>query len=157
MLQLAVSTVISKLVDSVSHPCGPRVKCGIVLPLAGAGVAAEGTGMPFAGHGIESSFLGTTIVPEGTTIMIPGQAGLLLTQRVGLAMEMGDLSAASALEGSTTYLPGAEIPNLLLRPLTEMPTLSNSMTVTVDIPLSQLLKPGTGNVCWAACRQIPGQ
>jgi hypothetical protein len=127
-------------------------------PVAVEGVtAADGTGMAFAGHGVESSFLGTTIVPEGTTIMIPGESGLLLPQSVGLQMEAGDLSAASALEGSTTYLPGAEIPNLLLRPMTDLPSLPNSITVTVDTSLSQLLRPGMGNVCWAACRFVPGQ
>jgi hypothetical protein len=84
--------------------------------------------------------------------MIPGQAGLSLPQSMGLAMEAGDLAGASALEGSTTYLPGAKIPNLLLRPAPDLVTLPNSITASVDTPLSEILQPGMGNLCWAACR-----
>jgi hypothetical protein len=69
-------------------------------------------------------------------------------------MEAGDLSGASMLEGSTTYLPGTEIPNLLLSPGSDLTLLPNSMTEQEWTPLSELLQPNMGNVCWAACRTI---
>jgi hypothetical protein len=48
---------------------------------------------------------------------------------IGLDMERGDLTDASAIERSTTYLPGAEIPNVLLRSIPDLQTLPNSITV----------------------------
>jgi len=138
-----------------SGRCTPMLR-DMVMPVGGFGASAEGGVGAIAGHGIESALAGTTTVPLGTTIMIPGQPGLMLSESMGQAMEAGNLTGASALKGSTTYLPGAEIPNLILQaPDAGMTTLPTSITVTEDTPLSQILQPGMGNVCWAACRIVP--
>lgn len=120
----------------------------------------SGTGRAFAGHGIQDATLWTTTVPDGTSIMIPGREGLKMPDALGGAIESGQWDLISAnpewckmMEGSTTHLPGATIPNLgLLPPTPKMNVLSNSITVQEPTLLSQMLKPGMGHLDWAACR-----
>jgi hypothetical protein len=48
-----------------------------------------GTGQALAGHGYESAIMGTFVVPEGTTVILP-PSGLLMEQSIGLAIEGGE-------------------------------------------------------------------
>jgi hypothetical protein len=122
-----------------------------------------GTGRAFAGHGVEEGFnggFGSVVVPEGTTIMIPGTRGVGLPDGLGRAIEAGNWDAiranplwAERMMGSSTALPGATVPNLILTPGGNLHMLQNSMRVGTDTFLSDLLKPGMGHLDWAACRQ----
>ncbi|MFN0130190.1 MAG: putative adhesin [Verrucomicrobiales bacterium] len=127
------------------------------------GLLPGGTGRAFVGHGVENGFLGTTTVPQGTTLMIPARTGTMLPDALGQAIEAGHWEPVAAnprwrslMEGSATHLPGAEIPNLLLRPAPDLWMLQNSIRVSTDTPLSTLLRPGMGYLDWAACRQSTG-
>jgi hypothetical protein len=115
----------------------------------------------FAGHGVELALAGTTVVPKGVAITLP-RAGALIPDRLGQLMEAGKWDAiaakpryAAAMEGATTYLPGATIPNLILMPPTGLVTLPNSVRVSTETLLSDLLKTAEGPCVWAACRATP--
>ena len=127
----------------------------------GVDSAAEGATV-FAGHGVESALAGTTIVPEGVALTLPGAAGLELPDALGQLIEAGDWQAiganprwANLMSGSTTYLPGSEVPNLILQAPTGLSTLPGSITVTGDTSLSTLLNGARGLCVWAACRLGP--
>ena len=134
--------------------------------IAGAGIgavmsaraAAQGTTV-FAGHGIESALAGTTVVPEGVALTLPGKAGLLLPDSLGQLIEGGNWATIAAnpeyaalMEGSTTFLPGATVPNLILQPAADLAILPGSVTVTSDTTLAELLSGARGLCVWAACR-----
>lgn len=103
------------------------------------------------------------VVPEGTTITLPGRAGLILPDELGQAIELNDWEAvwanpewAELMEGSASHLPGAEVPDLLLRAPDGIAVFENSIRVAADTPLSSMLRAKMGHMCWAACRRIPG-
>jgi len=123
--------------------------------------AADGTTV-FAGHGFESAFAGTTVVPEGVALTLPGEAGLELWEGAAQFVEAGDWEAIASssrwsnlLSGTTTYLPGSTVPNLILTPAVDMVTLPGSFTVGADTSLSTLLNGARGLCVWAACRSVP--
>jgi len=75
-------------------------------------------------------------------------------------IEQNDLAGIAAYEnvetimsGAATYLPGAEIPNLILLPVDSKIDfiMANSITVQAPTALSDLLVPGMGAMRWAAC------
>ncbi|CCD96150.1 membrane hypothetical protein [Bradyrhizobium sp. ORS 375] len=127
------------------------------------GEAAAGGGLTvFAGHGVETTFAGETIVPDGVALTLPGRAGVKIPDALGQLIEAGNWEAiaanprwASIMEGSQSFLPGARVPNLILQPPTGLTTLPGSVTVTVDTPLSTLLSGARGVCVWAACRATP--
>jgi RHS repeat-associated protein len=122
-----------------------------------------GTGRAFAGHGVEEGFeggFGSLVVPQGTSIMIPGSKGLRMPDGLGRAIEADNWDAirlnpqwAKLMEGSRTFLPGEEVPNLMLTRGGGLHMLQNSTRVRSPTLLSELLKPGMGRFNWAACRQ----
>ncbi|EIX6435596.1 hypothetical protein MKU92_004607 [Salmonella enterica] len=103
------------------------------------------------------------IVPEGTSITMP-RDGIKIADQTGKLLESGNIDeiikaasnnprVASDLEGWVTHLPGAQIPDYMLKPPVGLNILSNSTTVESTTYLSQLLKPDQGNVVWAACTE----
>jgi RHS repeat-associated protein len=131
--------------------------------LAGATASAGGAAPTvFAGHGVESALAGTTVVPEGVAVTLPGRAGTMIPDKLGQLIESGNWRAiaenprfASIMEGSATHLPGATVPNLILQPAGRLATLPGSITVNTDTLLSQLLSNARGVCVWAACRAAP--
>jgi RHS repeat-associated protein len=130
---------------------------GIAAAVLGSS-AAQGTTV-LAGHGIESAFAGSLTVPEGVAITLP-RAGTAIPDALGQLIEAGGWRAiansprwSAMMEGTTTYLPGSTVPNLILQSPTGLSTLSSSVTVATDTTLSQLFRIyGPGQYVWAACR-----
>jgi hypothetical protein len=56
--------------------------------------------------------------------------------------------------GARSYLPGSVVPNYTLYPPTGLNIMGNPTTVASPTSLSSLLRPGMGNVNWAACREV---
>lgn len=106
-----------------------------------------GSGSIFAGHG--SIGTGEVVIPEGTALTLHGRHGFAITDSVGTAIESG---ATPLLEGSTTFLPGARVPNYILHPGPDLTILPGSLTVSSPTALRQLLRPNMGLCQWAACR-----
>lgn len=144
---------------------GARIASAVTLrtlPLAGLSAARAPAATVFAGHGVETVFAGTTIVPKGVALTLPGRAGLALPDKLGQLIEAGNWSAIAImqnaryvplLEGSTTYLPGATVPNLVLLPPTaDLTILGGSVTVGSETTFSTLLSTARGLCVWAACR-----
>jgi RHS repeat-associated protein len=132
-----------------------------VLPFSRVLGGATRSVTAFAGHGVELAMAGSTVVPEGVAITLP-RAGAAIPDRLGQLMEAGNWEAivanpryAAVMEGATTYLPGATVPNLILLPPTGLVTLPNSVRVSTETLLSDLLKTAEGPCVWAACRVTP--
>lgn len=105
------------------------------------------------------------MVPEGTAITLP-RDNIRILDETGQLIERGDWNALAAaarrdsrvaqdIEGMTTWLPGAEIPNYILSAPINPPLtiLQNSSTVESRTALSTLVKPNMGCVQWAACTE----
>lgn len=117
-------------------------------------VDAQGAsnGTVFSGHGAYFPANGTTVVPEGTEITFYSEHGGTITDSLGNAVETGqDVSQVF----QRTYGPGSEIPNYTLQPPEGLSLQGSPLTVTTDTNLSELLQPGMGRVCWAACTYNP--
>ncbi|MEJ7608185.1 MAG: putative adhesin [Bryobacteraceae bacterium] len=128
---------------------------------APGGVSPGGTGQALAGHGIETTLAGTARVPQGTTVVAP-PAGMRLPDRLGAAIEGGrwwevaaDPQWNSLVQTGKFRIfgPGAEMPNLILRPGNDLTLYANSIRVAEDTPIGNLLKPDMGWMYWAACTQ----
>jgi hypothetical protein len=132
-----------------------------VLPFSRVLGATVKNATVFAGHGTELALAGSTVVPKGVAITLP-RAGAAIPDRLGQLMEAGDWEAIAAnpryvaiMEGATTHLSGATVPNLILSPPVGLVTLPNSVRVSRDTLLSDLLKTAKGPCVWAACRVTP--
>jgi tetratricopeptide (TPR) repeat protein len=109
----------------------------------------------FAGHGYLERRAGETVVPEGTNISFYVQHGDALPGLNGLTVERGVYPGGYV----ETFGPGDVIPNYTLAPPASsgaggFSVFENSTTVGKETALSELLKPGMGNVHWAACREL---
>ncbi|MGW1163986.1 WXG100 family type VII secretion target [Streptomyces sp. NPDC002550] len=109
----------------------------------------------FAGHGYIEPKAGEIVVPEGTNISFYVQHGDMLPGLNGLTVERGVYPGGYV----ETFGPGETIPNYTLGPPTPsggggFSVFENSTTVAERTRLEDLLKPGMGNVHWAACREI---
>lgn len=128
-----------------------------------------GTGAALSGHGAHFNNSGVLIVPEGTYPTIP-RHDMKLDDEVAGYMEredwlqlsieannrqaLGDNLFANNIQGMATYLPGVEVPNYqLFHPAAgdALTVYSNSTSITGNMPLSDILKPGQGCIIWAAC------
>ena len=100
-------------------------------------------------------------MPEGTAITLPRE-GISILDRTGQYIERGDWAGlaqaartspriAADIEGMTTYLPGATVPNYALSSPSGLVIYQNSATVGARTPLSNLMRPNIGCVQWAAC------
>ena len=121
-----------------------------------------GTGRALAGHGIETPLAGTTRAPEGTTVVAP-PPGMRLPDRLGVAFEAGRWweFAADARWNSLVqagkfriFLPGSEMPNLILREGKDLTLYEKSIRVMSDTLISDLLEPNMGWMYWAACTEF---
>ncbi|MDF3302736.1 putative T7SS-secreted protein [Streptomyces tropicalis] len=109
----------------------------------------------FAGHGYLKSRAGETVIPEGTHISFYVQHRDALPGLNGLTVERGVYPGGYV----ETFGPGKAIPNYTLGPPAStggggFSVFENSTSVDRETPLSELLKPGMGNVHWAACREL---
>lgn len=110
-----------------------------------------GTGDAFSGHGTINPFGPTTTVPPGTTLTVWGNPGLELDVADGVLIEAGKFDELPLMEGARSYLPGAEIPDLILHPPDGIFVMKNSITVTRPTQVWQLLRPNMGHMQWSAC------
>jgi RHS repeat-associated protein len=167
--------MVSMVVAVLLQPEGPGELYAAGAISASAGVTAATTeaavtdniplnsgATAFAGHGLESALAGTTTVPPGVAITLPGTTGLAMPDSLGQLIEAGAWQTIAAdpeysllMQGTTTYLPGAVVPDLILLPPTGLSILPGSVTVTSDTMLSELLNEARGPCVWAACRQVP--
>ncbi|MGW5445342.1 WXG100 family type VII secretion target [Streptomyces asiaticus] len=109
----------------------------------------------FSGHGYLEYQAGTCTVPPGTHVSFYVPHGDLLPGRNGVAIEAGVLPRGYV----ETFHPGDTVPDYTLAPPAapfggSFSVMENSVTVSKRTRLSELLKPGMGNVHWAACREI---
>jgi RHS repeat-associated protein len=123
-----------------------------------ANVLEGGTGRAFAGHGELRYGAGSTTIPEGTTLTTWTRQGRGISDGLGRLIEAGDYGAIAAssrhmaaIEGAVSHLPGARVPNYVLKAPTGLTVLKNSITVDSATSLSNLLRPGMGAMDWAAC------
>ena len=128
-----------------------------------AEIREGGTGRAFAGHGEYRVGSGNTTIPEGTSLTMPRSFGI--QDRTGRYMERGDWDGlaeralvdsqvAGDIRGLSSYLPGAEVPNLTLTAPNGLKIHGNSITVEDPVLLGHLLEPNTGNWVWAACQKL---
>lgn len=121
-----------------------------------AGGRADGEKV-FAGHGYLERGAGEVTVPPGTKISFYVEDGELIPGLNGVAVEGGTYPGAAV----ETFHPGQQIPNYTLAPPEAsggggFTVYENSTTVAQRTSLGDLLKPGMGNVHWAACREYKG-
>jgi len=124
-------------------------------------VTEGGTGRSVAGHGSYWSQDGFSIVPEGTSITLPRE-GISIADKTGRYIENGDWSGlmraanvneriANDIQGMTTWLPGATVPNYTLTKPNGLNIYSRSSSTNAPVTLNNLLSPNMGCVNWAAC------
>jgi hypothetical protein len=80
--------------------------------------------------------------------------GNTISNKLGQAIETGgEISVELYPEviGSQTHLPGSYMPEYTLQPPGNLKIAGNPTTVKAETPMSALVKPGMGNVKWAAC------
>jgi hypothetical protein len=151
-----IDSIIAYVLDP---PCKPHsgYQCGVIVPWGSPAGEAEVT--VFAGHGIETVLAGELTVPKAVAITLPGVAGVEIPDLLGLLLENGDWEAIATnshymelMEGTTTYLPGATGPNLLLLPPTGLKVLPSSVTVVSETTLLDLINEAERPCVWAACR-----
>ncbi|ONI92753.1 hypothetical protein ALI22I_01980 [Saccharothrix sp. ALI-22-I] len=100
-----------------------------------------------SGHGgITPGSTEKVTVPEGTLLHFYSQRRQEITDRLGNAVELGYATPAY------TYGPGSVVPNYQLSPPHGLKILGAPKTVSEAKHLSELLRPGMGEVHWAACR-----
>jgi len=118
--------------------------------LAGAGGTATTV---LSGHGGLSDTAGTFTLPEGTSFTQWTGVGNPISNSFGNAIETGaDVSGfTTEMVGAQSYLPGAQVPNFTLGPPEGLNIMGNPVTVTEPTALQDLIRPGMGNVQWAAC------
>lgn len=97
-------------------------------------------------------------VPEGTRVTFYARHGQVITDSLGQAIEKNQVPVNQHTE---TFGPGQLVPNYLLHPPTGLVIsfrIGDAAPVTVDQPvfLQDLLKPGMGEVHWAACLEDRG-
>ncbi|MFF1331181.1 putative adhesin [Streptomyces sp. NPDC058298] len=112
-------------------------------------------GTVLAGHGFLEQGAGTIKVPEGTSVSFYVDHGDQLGGLHGVAVEAG------VYPGKAFDIAHAnqEIPNYTLAAPAgsggmSFSVMENSVTVAERTKLADLLKPGMGEVHWAACREI---
>jgi hypothetical protein len=105
-----------------------------------------------SGHGGFVPGSGLTAVPEGTSVTTYSRLGGSITDELGNAVELKQVPPGVY---SKTYLPGQSMPNYTLSPPTGLKILGEPQTVSVDTPLSQLLKANMGECHFAACTVHP--
>jgi len=106
----------------------------------------------YAGHGQFDPNNGNVTVPTGTYITFHSPPNTTLTDEAGNVVEQGGTTAYSV-----TYGPGQSIPNYTLYPPAGLSvTRYGPTTVNSPANLSTLLKPGMGEVDWAACTSVKG-
>jgi hypothetical protein len=136
-----------------AHRAGNAAFSASTRGAGGLGYADEilegGTGRAFAGHGEYRLGMGDVIVPKGTTLTLWTEHGGALKDSVGLAIEAGNYPVSAS--GAVTHLPGAQIPNYVLKAPTGLRIHALSLTVEDATPLSKLLRPNMGHLDWAAC------
>jgi hypothetical protein len=123
---------------------------------------AASTGMDpniLSGHGglVVGDSSPVTIVPEGTSVTFWTEHGNPISDALGNAVETGQnvtLNQFPGAAGAQTYLPGSVVPNYTLFPPSGLSIMGSPTTVSVPTSLSSLLRPGMGNVNWAACRVV---
>jgi hypothetical protein len=135
-------------------------------------VLPGGTGRALSGHGVymneaparlgvNSPAAGDFVVPNGTSITMPAH-NVALPDYFGRLMEAGDWDTIgrflrnnafeNELSGMTTWLPGARIPRYeLLPPDASIKVLQNSISVSADVEMMNILQPNMGNIIWASC------
>ncbi|WP_220416885.1 putative adhesin, partial [Enterovibrio norvegicus] len=129
-------------------------------------VSPGGTGTALAGHGKYVFGSGDVVVPNGSAVTLPRE-GIRILDETGRYIEVGDWDGlaraagqnpriAKDIEGMTTWLPGAKVPNYTLSAPTNPPLniLQNSTTVESGTTLDRLLQPKMGCVHWAACTEF---
>ncbi|QLE73954.1 hypothetical protein FGW37_22350 [Streptomyces rectiverticillatus] len=109
----------------------------------------------FSGHGYLRRGAGEMTVPSGTTISFYVPHGELLPGLNGLTVEAGIYPGGYVQK----FHPGEVIPDYTLdAPAASVgggfSIMEKSTTVSRRTFLSELLKPGMGDVHWAACREI---
>ncbi len=137
-------------------------KAGRVLP--------GGTATALTGHGARIS-PELIVVPDGTAVTLPRRNHKIL-EITGQKIESGDWEGladlarynkeiARDLDGMTTWLPGAKVPNYTLFPPDEFTTIFQASHSVSDLTLlSNILRPNMGNIHWAACTiniPLPGK
>ncbi|RUL72506.1 DUF6861 domain-containing protein [Dyella choica] len=121
-------------------------------PKAVAGAPKAGKVTVFSGHGAYYPQNRTVVVPDGTQVTFYSAHGATITDDLGNAIETGqDVSNVF----QRTYGPGSVVPNYTLSAPNGLNIMGNPVTVTEPTNLSELLQPGMGKVCWAACTYNP--
>ncbi|MDK1473071.1 hypothetical protein QNO07_06490 [Streptomyces sp. 549] len=120
-----------------------------------AGGRADGQTV-LAGHGFLESRAGVLTVPPGTSISFYVQHGERIPGLNGVAVESGVYPKGGYVE---TFHAGDQIPNYTLgSPQARLgegfSVMEESTTVANRTKLSELLRPGMGEIHWAACREV---
>ncbi|MBP2324708.1 RHS repeat-associated protein [Kibdelosporangium banguiense] len=139
--------------DPLGLAPGPNSRYYVVNPLLWAdplGLDPITHGRPdgqtvLSGHG-NLNGNGTVNVPDGTTLHFYSRPQQRITDRLGNAIEMGFAKPFSS------HKPGDAVPDYTLTKPTGLKIYGKPITVTDATKLSDLLKPGMGDVHWAACR-----
>jgi RHS repeat-associated protein len=132
---------------------------GIVSSIKDLIIGRKPGGNPniLSGHGSYNPRNGTVTVPEGTSVTVWTEHGNSISDKLGNYIETGkDITFqdfGSKITGARTYLPGSQMPNYTLHPPfnPDLNIMGNPTTVWRSVNLSNLIKPGQGNIQWAAC------
>jgi hypothetical protein len=103
-----------------------------------------------AGHGLHRLANGNFIVPDGTEVAVYAPYGRQLDDAAGFRVESGD----ETMKPVRVYRSGESMPNYTLLPPGDLRIRANSITVTEETKLSDLLEPNMGRCHWAACSLI---
>jgi RHS repeat-associated protein len=122
-------------------------------------VAEETGSTVLSGHGalVVGDFSPITVVPRGTSLTFWTEHGNAISDALGNAIETGKQITVEQFpeaKGACSYLPGSVVPDYTLYPPTGLNILGNPTTVLSPTRLGNLLRPGMGNVNWAACRTV---
>lgn len=128
-----------------------------------SGPPSAGTGKAFAGHGYEPASGDTTIVPTGTTVILP-PSNYSMPDRIGQAIEAGEWWVVASHVRTNqlvqtgqfrTFGPGSQMPNMVLAPGPGLAISPNSITSGgANTGVSDLLRPNMGTMYWAACTRV---
>jgi RHS repeat-associated protein len=98
-----------------------------------------------------------TILPQGTSVSVWAEHGNSIYDSLGNSLELKKpityKEYGNDIVGAKTYLPGSVMPDYTLYPPfdPDLNIMGNPTTVMKPTRLSEILKPGMGNVNWAAC------